>query len=500
MRAAAGRYQARLWGGLGLALLLAAGIRPLAGQEKPPTPAEIDRVEAVHRAVEAITSELGDDLWPGFRPGRNPVLYSGLGGGILGGWPSELPEGFRALDGREELAWSPAPTFLPLFRAGTTFTSLGPKYSLPAATALAVHEHFHAHQRESARGGAAFGRGERPAGVRSYPAFDTLNAVLLALEGRVLAPLLGTGTGSGPGREVTEARAREFLAVRRRRRSLLPDSVNQWERRLERNEGLADYVAVRALHWLIQTDHRGWGDEARAELDRRRAWLRGLVISGDSSLRRRHYATGSAIALTLDRLAPRWTRRMTAGDRTLEGLLAEDLERDTGAIPGDEVFQRVARREGLAGLRRRVASQLSELADRREARVDSLLHGSGIVLRLEAGGRGTICGLDPLNVRHVDRRLVLHGGFLRVCGPDEAFSLQATGPAIEELGEGTFSVPLPPGTSPVVVAAGDTLGPAARMGDGPFEAVTIDAPGVSLRAVRARLVRREGHLVVRPVR
>lgn len=500
MRAEAGRYAARLAGSLGFAFLLAAGVGPLDGQE-PPTPAEIERVEAVQRAVETISSDLGDDLWPGFRPDRNPVLYSGLGGGILVGWPGELPEGFRALDGRDGVAWSPAPTFPPLFRAGTTFTSLAPKYSLPAAAALAVHEHFHAHQRERARAGAAFGRSERPAGVRVYPAFDTVNAALLALEGRILASSLETGAGPRSGRGMPEARAREFLAVRRRRRASLLDQVNRWEQRLERNEGLADYVAVRALRWLSRTDHRGWGDEARAELDRRRAWLRGLVTSGDSSLRRRHYATGSAIALALDALAPRWPRRMTAGDRSLEGLLAEALEPNAGEIPSDGSFRRAARREGLAELRGRVASHLAGIAGRRAARVDSLLGRSGTVLRLEAGDPATICGLDPLNVRHVDRRRVLHGGFLRVCGPDEAFVLRARGPTLEDLDEGSFSVPVRDrGEAPVVTAAGDTLGLAARTGDEILEAVTVDASGVSIRADRAYVVRRQGELIVRPVR
>lgn len=473
-----------------LALLSAAA--PGAAAQEPPTATEVERARTVRLAVQAVTAALGDELWPGFRPGRRPVLYTGLGGGILAGWRGELPEEFRRLEAWPGGAWSPAPDVGRLFGRGTTLTSLDPKYGLPAAAALAVHEHFHAYQREAARGGAAFGRGERPVGIRSYPAYDTANAALAALEGRILA----AGLAPGAERARVVRRALEFLAVRKRRRAILPDTVDRWERRTERNEGLAEYVAVRTLRWYAGTDHRGWGAAAREELERHRAWLRALGTAADSSLRRRFYATGSAQALLLDRLSPGWRHRMMDGDRSLEGLLAAAVAADTGAGAGDEAFRRAARREDLAALERAAARVLGRRSRRLAGEADALLRRSDLVLVLRAPD-ASVCGLDPLNVRHVDAERVLHGGFLRVCGPDDAYGLRTRRPTLERPAAGVFTVPLGEGVRPAVTAGPDTLA-LDGLPTGTLREVTVAAEGVSLRAARAAVRRDGGRIVVTP--
>lgn len=267
---------------------------------QPPTCDEVSRVVAVHGAVAAVATALGGDLWPGFRPDAGPVLYTGLGRSVLMDWPGELPGGFRPIEHLPNAGWSSQPDYPVLIAGGTTLTSLDSSYSLPAATALAVHEHFHAHQRQAASEGRGWGQAERPAEVRSYPVFDTLNTVLAALEGRLLSTALAAEG------EKARTRMREFVAVRTHRQARLPEEVGRWERLTERNEGLADYTGIRTLEWLEKEDYSGWGATARQDLDRDLARLTELVELAERSVRYRFYATGSAQALALDRISPGW--------------------------------------------------------------------------------------------------------------------------------------------------------------------------------------------------
>lgn len=145
----------------GLALVLPS---PAPGQE-PSTRDEIERVKVVHGGVASVAEALGDDLWPGFRPRAHPVAYTGLGGVVLHGWEGEPPEGYRPVEGLEGGAWSPRPALGQLVSRGTTLTSLDTVYTVPDAVALAIHEHFHAHQRGALRRGA--GAGDRGGHGRS---------------------------------------------------------------------------------------------------------------------------------------------------------------------------------------------------------------------------------------------------------------------------------------------------------------------------------------------
>lgn len=472
---------------------------PVRGQQ-PVSVETTERVRQVHAAVSATGEALGDDLWPDFDPEAHPVLYSGLDQAVLMGWPGELPDGFESVQGLEGAGRSPAPPYGALMGQGTTFTSLDPSYGLAAATALAVHEHFHMHQREATARGEPFGRGERPRDVRLYPAFDTTNAALLALEGR----LLGAALRPGVDPDLLHRRVREFLVVRERRRSRLEPEVRAWERGTERNEGLAAYVAHRTLGWLVASDYRGWGKEAASEVEGRISRLERLTEVSEGSLRRVFYVTGSAQALLLDRLDPRWKDRMASGDETLEGLLAATV--DEGPSSPSGLFRRVARRERLTRLRGGVATNLARLAQRRRVEVEGVRTLPGLRVVLHADDGAQVCGLDPLNVLHAPDRSVVHPGFVRLCSEGGEFSATFTARTLERVDEGIFTVPVGPPDEVVVEVEGseislEDLGVGGEPNAGRIvRRLEIRSPGLSLTAERARIRTDGGALVVQPIR
>ena len=60
-----------------------------------PPPETTPTIVTAHKWVVRLGAELGDSIWPGFRPDTIPVLYVVRGQGTLVlGWHGTLPEGF----------------------------------------------------------------------------------------------------------------------------------------------------------------------------------------------------------------------------------------------------------------------------------------------------------------------------------------------------------------------------------------------------------------------
>src|SRR5260370_22442593 len=58
-------------------------------------PRELARVVTAHDWASRIGREMGDSIWPGYRPDTIPVLYLLRGHGtLLLGWRGALPPGF----------------------------------------------------------------------------------------------------------------------------------------------------------------------------------------------------------------------------------------------------------------------------------------------------------------------------------------------------------------------------------------------------------------------
>src|SRR5436190_11866915 len=63
-------------------------------------PPETARIVTAHQWAVRLGRDMGDSLWPGFRPDTIPVLYIVQGQGtLLLGWSGDLPQGFLPIEG-----------------------------------------------------------------------------------------------------------------------------------------------------------------------------------------------------------------------------------------------------------------------------------------------------------------------------------------------------------------------------------------------------------------
>ena len=64
------------------------------------------RIVTAHQWVERLGSQMGDSIWPGFRPDTIPVIYVVRGqGALLLGWRGELPQAFLPITGLAGGGW-----------------------------------------------------------------------------------------------------------------------------------------------------------------------------------------------------------------------------------------------------------------------------------------------------------------------------------------------------------------------------------------------------------
>jgi len=188
-------------------------------------PREItSRIATAHDWVVRLGREMGDSIWPGFRPDTIPVLYVIPEKGILLlGWRGELPSGFRPVEAspgatpRGQAGWEPSTDL----GAASTATELADRptaqvvvdsQSIASLVGLTTHEAFHVFQAAARKPGRRFGQGENSFLVTSYPVFDPQNEAGMALEGRILAAAV-----MAPTKTRQRALARQFLAVRESR-------------------------------------------------------------------------------------------------------------------------------------------------------------------------------------------------------------------------------------------------------------------------------------------
>lgn len=163
----------------------------------------------------------------------------------------------------------------------------------------------------------------------------------------------------------------------------------------------------------------------------------------------------------------------------------------------DGTFDAVTARDDFSELQRDVPGYLSSLAERREALVDGLLSAPGVRIEVGIGDAAEICGLDPLNVRHVPGNRIVHPAFVAVCAPDGTFSAQFGAPTVEDVEAGTFTVVTGSAGETEVLAAGEPLGRSRLLQGLRVEDLSLNAPGVSLEAGQAWVRWADRKLVVR---
>jgi hypothetical protein len=384
-----------------------------------PPPLITPRIATAREWVARVAREMGDSIWPGFRPDTIPVLYVVPGQGtLLLGWNGQLPPGFLPIEGLAGSGWlasadpGAASTGTQLAGRPTAQVVVTDSLSLASLVGLTTHEAFHVFQAAAKKEGRIFGQGENAFLVTSYPVFDPQNEAGLALEGRILEAAVQVSS-----KTQKRSLARQFLAVRESRQRALGADLAGFEELAELNEGLAEYALVRVVQ--LAARHRDFRDRAGAGRLRtdKVAALHKLTEDATRSIRLRYYATGPALGLLLDVLeGPRWKTRLIDQNLTMQDALADA----SGYRSQELALRREAEsRFAIAKLRTVADSGVDRLRAARKAQVDSILAAPGVQLVVSVEGRYLgLCGIDPQNLLQVEPGVLLHTRWLQVCAGD----------------------------------------------------------------------------------
>lgn len=452
-------------------------------------PDTAQRVLDLHAMIERHGQTIGPLIWPGFRPDTIPTLYViAHRGKVLVQWRHDWPAGFTPIAGRPGVGLAGSGTVsLPSGRL-ISFMSVDSSMSPGLVLGTSIHEAFHSYERSVMRQGTMFGSWENAMLVGTYPVFDVENEAAFALEGRKLRRALNAST-------TDEARrlAREFLSLREQRQRVLDSEFTEFEKLAEMNEGLAQYALIRGLAEVARLEGGTWERAARHEAGVESALLDSLLALSRRSVRRRFYATGSAIAILLDRLAGQaWKERLLRDNLNLQEALAlftgyDSLARVANVPPTGET----------GSLTREARESVARLKAIRTRQADSLLSLPGLRLTIDptALGAGVLqwCGFDPQNTLQTGDGRTLHMRFLQVCAGNNAKG-ELSRPAVQDDSSGVINLVLDPAGLKIT---GDSI--ALALGEGQsvdVRAFQLEAPDVKLEARRARVARRGNTLSV----
>src|SRR2546428_3200444 len=447
-----------------------------------PPPETTGRIVAAHDWVVRLGRDMGDSIWPRFRPDTIPVVYVVRGQGtLLLGWRGDWPERFLPITGLAGAGWQSsadrgaASTGTELAGRPTAQVVVNDSQDVASLVGLTTHEAFHVFATAARQEGSRFGRGENSFLVTSYPVFDPQNEAGMALEGRILA-----AAGLASSKAQRRALARQFLAVRESRHRALGAEFAAFEQLAELNEGLAESTLVRAV--ALAARHRDFPDRVGASRlqTRKLNGLHTLTENVTLSIRLRYYATGPALGLLLDALeGPSWKTRLMNQNLTMQDALAD--------ASGYRTQELARRRQAestfvMARLRSSADSGVAGLRAFRRAQVDSVLAAPGVELVVTVEGRYLgLCGIDPQNLLQVEPGVLLHTRWLQACAGD-AFQATFNTPVVQDRNSQTLRA---------VVCADSTVTVTVGAGGGD---VRIESPLVSLHATKAE-VSRDGRVL-----
>jgi hypothetical protein len=400
-----------------------------------------------------------DELWPGFDPGGIPVaIFDGERTWLLR-HPSPPPPFQRyensdyawVMDGAHEHVRANSSATIGDWQTATLIAREGDPSELAA---VLVHESFHVFQEQHHPDWTA---NEVQLFVYPFERVDFLS--LRRLETEALRRSLDADRSADQLCWVAAA-----ISLRRARFALMPSGSVEYERGLELKEGLASYVQAKAS---------GSMPHGRSSAER----------FGVSQVRDRAYATGSALALSLDRFDPGWPSRLDLETRPLDELLLEAL------------FERMPEPCEFTEQERQAAEAIAQedvvayRAQRDELKREFLAKpGWKVVVSADPNAPLWPQNFDPLNVERVSDSEILHSRWLK---------LQGAGGAIEVLDRSALTVgdgehPMFNGVR-TVVATGFAQKPVIRqLGD----TLRLEGPGLSGWFLGAQEERDERTLVI----
>ena len=446
-----------------------------------PPPETTGRIVTAHEWVVRLGRDMGDSIWPRFRPDTIPVVYVVRGQGtLLLGWRGDLPERFLPITGLVGAVWQSsaergaASTGTELAGRPTAQVVVNDSQNVASLVGLTTHEAFHVFATAARQEGNRFGRGENSFLVTSYPVFDPQNEAGMALEGRILA-----AAALASSKAQRRALARQFLAVRESRHRALGAELADFEQLAELNEGLAEYTLVRVV--ALAARNRDFPDRVGASRlqTRKLNGLHKLTEDVTLSIRLRYYATGPALGLLLDALeGPSWKTRLMSQNLTVQEALAD--------ASGYRTQELALRRQAestfvMARLRTSADSGMAGLRAFRRAQVDTVLAAPGVELVVTVEGRYLgLCGIDPQNLLQVEPGVLLHSRWVQACAGD--------------VFQATFNTPVVQDRNAQVLRAVVGADSAVKVTVGAQGDLRIESPLVSLRATKAD-VSRDGRVL-----
>jgi hypothetical protein len=441
-----------------------------------PPPETTGRIVTAHDWVGRLGRDMGDSIWPGFRPDTIPVLYVVRGQGtLLLGWHGDLPQGFLPITGLAGSGWQSsadrgaASTGTELAGRPSAQVVVNDSQGVAALVGLTTHEAFHVFEAASKKEGRRFGQGENSFLVTSYPVFDPQNEAGMALEGRILA-----AAEEADAKVQKRALARQFLAVRESRHRALGAELTAFEQLAELNEGLAEYTLVRVV--ALAARNRDFPDRVGASRlqTRKLNSLHKLTEDVTLSIRLRYYATGPALGLLLDALeGPSWKTRLMNQNLTVQDALADA----SGYRKQELALRRQAESTFvMARLRTSADSGVAGLRAFRRAQVDSVLAAPGVELVVTVEGRYLgLCGIDPQNLLQVEPGVLLHTRWVQACAGD--------------VFQATFNTPVVQDRNAQVLRAVVGADTTVKVTVGAQGDLRIESPLVSLHAAKADISR-----------
>lgn len=447
--------------------MLALAMLLFASAPAAPAPPAPDAGSAVFEALAAYDRMAARPIWPGFEPSKIPLeIFDGRRTWLVRhpSPPADFAEvpgrpAVRVFEGRHET--QRANTSADVRGARTATASFEGKTSASPATlaALLLHEAFHAFQAERH---PKWGGDEGELFV--YPVDDAEALALRRLESAALERALEASSRADKGRWAARA-----LEVRKRRFARIGAAAAAYERGTELQEGLARYVEAVA---------------APSELGR--PFPAGKVEFPADRIRERAYASGCAMALLLDSLAPGWKSAFDSRqvNEPLDEALGSALMSASASTPASTRPADFPDSEFAAARSKAEADTAAWTASRAKLRSDFLERpGWTVVLESAAGAPLFAQGFDPWNVERVGGTDVLHTRWLRLGNAAGFFEALDRASLTEAAGRH----PLFSGVRRATVAG---LEDEPRMDDSGGR-VRVDAKGLTLEFRGARAVRGE---------
>ncbi|HTK94443.1 MAG TPA: hypothetical protein VL382_02300 [Terriglobales bacterium] len=348
--------------------------------------------QSTPRAIEVLKKfdQLAQQsLWPGFEPQKIAVeLYDGSDTYLY--HHPKPPEGFTAVagapgvyvfHGQHDSVRANTGTELNGVPTATADISKDTRPPREAASLL-IHETFHVYEEAAHPKWAA-----NEAELFTYP-FESADLLYeRRMETVTLTEALASPVESFRHRPWSLlCHIEEALGHRKARYAQMSPGAAGYERGIELNEGLAQYVEYKSM------------DKAPA------------LTAGDFPLeliRQRGYATGQALAVLLDRIGSDW--KTSAGDEPLDARMLDAVQGQSAICNG--VFMRGSEAKIKAAARAEVAKLLSTRAERKH----DFLAAPGWRLEIVAGQEPLWPqGFDPWNVQNLGDNDILHTRWVKV--------------------------------------------------------------------------------------